>query len=197
MRIHLLLCASLLFGSGCSKNTEDHIVTEMLFEVNPELISHNVEFNTLGFSLHPPAGWQPVADSTFEKFRTQIGQADPDAILQINPVAFFINTETRDVFSVSQISAPAGLNLKRIADLIEKQVGYDQGGRKVDRHRFLKDDFIIEQLFIQDLPVVVVKLLFETPQGFVQLDYTCRKPEYKRVSKAIESSIGTLTRNKR
>ena len=197
MRIYMLLCASLLFGFGCTKNTEEHAVTEMLFEVNPELISHKVEFNTLGFSLHPPAGWQPVADSTFEKFRARTGQINRDAILQINPVAFFINTETRDVFSVSQINAPEDMNLKGIADLVEKQVAFDQGGRKVKRHRFLKDDFVIEQLFMQDLLVVAVKLMFETPQGFIQLDYTCRKPEYERVSKAIESSIGTLTRNNR
>jgi hypothetical protein len=196
MRISVLLYASVLIGFGCTKNSEDAALTEMLFQVNPDLISHKVEFNTLGFSLHPPAGWQPVPDSTFEKFRSRIGPADPDAVLQIKPVALFINHETQNVFSVSQIDVSGEINLSQIADMVEKQVAFDQGGRKVKRHRFLKEDLIIEQLFMQDLLYVVVKLLFETPKGFVQLDYTCRKSEYEKESKAIESSIGTIMSNK-
>jgi hypothetical protein len=197
MRISILLTASVLIGFGCTKNSQDNALTEMLFQVNPDLISHKVEFNSLGFSLHPPADWQPVPDSTFEKFKSRIGQSNLNAPIQIRPVAFFLNPETQNLFSVSQINASGDMHFNQIADLIEKRITFDQGGRKMNRHRFLKEDFIIEQFFIQDLLYVVVKLLFETPQGFVQLDYTCRKTEYEKESKAIESSIGTITRCKK
>jgi hypothetical protein len=100
MRFPIVLCTSILIGFGCTKNSDETVLTEMLFQVNPDLISHKVEFNTLGFSLHPPAGWQPIADSTFKKFRSRIGLTDPYAPLQVNPVAFFIKTETQSVLSV-------------------------------------------------------------------------------------------------
>jgi len=179
---------------GCNQKVDHPSIQEMLFEVNPDLLGEKTVLDSLGIAFHPPVAWNPVPDSLFEQFKTHIqDNADPEASFRLSPVEIFLNPASQSMLSVSTIEVKNEKPLSQLADAIQKQTRFDQGGRKLQRNCYIKDNIMIEQLFIQDALRVVIKLVFQNQQNqSIEMDYTTLKTIYQKESKAIESSLGTL-----
>ncbi len=178
---------------ACSRPSSDTAPAEMMFEVNPDLISGPVALNTLSLSFHPPLNWEPVPDSLFQRIRSGAAARTGRDGLVIDPAAVFMHGQNQSTLIISRVQTPEPMPLKDIADVLQNRSDYDQGGVRLKRDRFMKDGIKMEQLFMEDKLRVVIKLLFINPMGqAIQADFTTLKSEYQNESKAIESSIGTF-----
>lgn len=183
-----------LFIFACSRPSEDKVVQEMLFEVNPDLLGEQVVFDSLGISLYPPIGWNAVTGEMFRQVKAHLlDRTDPDVIVQIIPAGLFLKPSNQSMLNVSEVLTQQNMELSAIIDYLYKMTTLDQGKQQIQRHRFFKDNIFMEQLMIQDQLRVDLKLVFKNNAGrFIEVDYTTMKSDYNNESKAIESSLGMV-----
>lgn len=165
----------------------------MSFDIRPELLGESYRDPELGFSFSLPKGTHAVPDSVQDLVQQNLTDMLFSDTLLVLPKKFFLNHEQNVLCIVShlpQVSAEPENIAAYCAAIEDKLAGSDfQHGnyRYRDFHVFqfraIFKEFVLFKLFLPQ----------QNEKSF-QLDYILPKQYYNETIKAVESSIGSLTK---
>ena len=190
------LCLSVVFSfiifGNCAREKSSGEFEELIFAVNDSLLGSVYIDSTLGFTFHPPLGWEHVSDTIMAEAQHRLSNVihSGDSI-QIVPRSFFIDLQNGNACCLSQVS---GLDVGNDRLLLyESQLNTKFSGASINKGAFRIGTLYIFQYLITDPQRVVFKLLCGGPQiQTFQVDYVLPRSVYPRHIKAIESSIGSF-----
>jgi len=176
---------------SCNADDFDQKNEPMQFNVDTSLISTSIYLEDSNILLRPPIGWDEISDIEFEQMSKSI--QDSKNIFNIHLKKAFKSAEGA-LLIISRIQSKAD-NFGYIPpDYIELLT--DQFN--VEHIPF--DVFEINQLpirqYLINSPIVVIFKLFVSSASDYQIDYIIPKRIYENELKKIESSIGSINKQK-
>ena len=190
--ICLIFVFSVIIFVSCGKEKSAGEFEELIFAVNDSLLGPVYIDSTLGFTFHPPTGWEIVSDTIMAEAKYRLSEVihSGDSI-QIVPRRFFIDVQNGSACCLSQVRGLAVGNDGLL--LYESQLKTKFAGTSITEGAFRIGDLYIFQYLITDPQRVIFKLLCGGPQvQTFQVDYVLLRSVYPRYIKAIESSIGSF-----
>lgn len=196
---HAIVCLIVLVGapviiSGCSHSNKDDKPVELLFKVNPSLLSEKITYEKYGFSFSPPKSCLPLTKEMSEKVLKTIEKeyAVSDTSF-VKPIQFFLDAGQQIICVVSSLPK---LNegqdqIARYESAVMGKIGNDKTKHGIFSH----GGFVINQMRIVTNEIVIFKLFVaQKSYDSFQIDYIVPLKFYKMNEEAIESSIGSLTK---
>jgi hypothetical protein len=196
----IFLLVILITGCGSNNRGEMDQITEMFFNIDPELLGDTVYVKDKGIIFQPPDAWMQFPDEILSNeifvgdLRQVIRSLPGDELFPTYPIYAFYRLENGSAMIVSEISVADTLNdtpealiqfQKRITDQFTED--------EVKTTDFMKNGIHFYQYLTQKDDVVNFKFVFgNTADEIFQIDYIVPTSVYLQESKAIESSIGTI-----
>lgn len=181
--------------SGCGHAKKDDKPVKLLFKINPSLLGEKFTYEKLGFSFSPPKSCIPLSKEMSENVLKVIeGEYTISDSSFVKPIQFFFDSGQRVICLVS--------SLPKLEDSQDVIAGYEQAVmKKMENYKtklgvFSHGGFVIHQMRIVTKEMVLFKLFVAQPsQSSFQIDYIIPLSFYGKNGEAIESSIGSLTKN--
>ena len=193
---HLYAALSITLLASCGQSNEpSQQFEELSFAVDKSLLGPSFTDSTLGFSFHPPMGWEKVPDTTMVKARETLSDViGQESDSQVSSLRFFINLEKGSSCVLSRL---LGLDLsgqvQGSLEEFESQLRDKFPGANVKKGAFRIDDLKVFQFLVTDDQRVIFKLVcWGSPKQIIQVDYVVPRSVYRQQIKAIESSIGSF-----
>ena len=192
--LHITLTLFVLFNCG-TDNEGSQGIERLSFAVNDSLLGPVFIDSTLGFSFHPPLGWEQVPDTTLHKAKEKLTDGiDPHSGLQVMPLQFFIDFQSGSSCCLSRLTgvhienkSPDSLGEYR--SLLKAKFPE----MNIEEGVFRVDDVSVYQFLITNNEKVIFKLLCANlSKHTFQVDYIVPRLVYIKQIKAIESSIGSF-----
>ena len=193
---HLYAALSITLLTSCNQSNElSQPFEELSFVVDKSLLGPSFTDSTLGFSFHPPMGWEQVHDTTMVKVREALSDViGRESDSQVSSLRFFISLEKGSSCVLSRLS---GLDLSgQVQGSLEEYESRLRGkftGANVKKGAFRIDGLKVFQFLVTDDQRVIFKLMCcgSQKQNF-QVEYVVPRSVYRQQIKAIESSIGSF-----
>ncbi|NQT26607.1 hypothetical protein HQ585_14730 [candidate division KSB1 bacterium] len=199
MRKWILLSLSLfIILMACTQKEKQPALAEgeIFFNVDSTLIQTPFSVPEYGFQVSPPITWLATSPNMLKQIKESLESVvQPKGDFQINPLQFFLHPDHPSVLVVSYITDQ---NVE--ADIPALQERYITSIRtslalyNLQENQYTKTGIPIIQYLLQKDGNIIFKILFEDSKNqLIQLDYVVPQSVFPEESKAIESSIGTIS----
>lgn len=170
----------------CACNNEIPVQKDMVFHVNPQLLSEVACINSPAFfGIYPPRNWYPAADSSqlWKQLQASskqqiVGLYKPDSVNCLMLVMAFPDADS--------------LLFREIISNPSAYYNADSVWASVQSSAFQYNGFSIRQIILQKDELTVFKLFFSDNQGITELNVMLPKNVDQDIMKVVESTIGSV-----
>lgn len=170
-------------------------IASATFDVDPTLLGFTYEDSTLWLRFAPPRGWPPVESEMLEQTQQAMSQlAIADDRFVSRPVRIFYEKDRRYFMILSEFPKwPIGLDpLAAMPQYLQRAVAQDPDAMVTDR-LYRHNDMIVYEIAIVNPVAFDMRLIIIRPDRLpVKIDFLVPRPDYDRLNKAIEASIGSV-----
>lgn len=193
----LVVFLLILVISGCVSNNKNETaeITEMVFNIDPELLGDTVYVKDKGFVFQHPETWTQIPDEIFgEAVRRLTRAIAEDELFPTYPIHAFLRPDNGSAMIVSEISITDTIyDTSEALTQFQKRITDRYTEEELKTTDFMKDGIHFYQYLIQKEDIVNFKFVFRnTADEMFQVDYIVPASVYLQESRAIESSIGTI-----
>ena len=181
---------------GCAKEKVTTKFAEIIFNVDQSLLEEEYICSDAGISFHPPKNWEQISSELLISVKENLITSKDTSDINIVPLNVFMNMEksftcflsTFDNELLAKDTCDNYINEFRMKnqDLSINEGSFSHNGLDFHQFIFTKDDIITINLF------VVIK-----DQKVIMIDYIIPSKYYEEALRAIESSIGSIKKQKR
>lgn len=192
--ISFYLISSTIQGCGNKNHSENNDPKELTFKVDNSLLGEKFIDNYLEFSFSPPNSCLQMSEGIVQKVKDRFKQeyTVPNSFV-IEPHMFFLNEN--DQFACLISILPTLTNADNSIVKYQQAICTQYIDSQVSQADFLHNGFRIYQSLIISKDIVQFKLVVtQSVNKSFQIDYVIPKSIYQDNLKAIESSIGSLTK---
>ncbi|MBT3168989.1 MAG: hypothetical protein HN952_04565 [Candidatus Cloacimonetes bacterium] len=176
LMLNVLACAN-------SKESAESVI----FNVDSLLIDEVFIDNEINVSFHPPINWTKLPKEQFQIIAEKISTLDS---LEIEVILkqIFVSKEEQNVCVISNIVKDDVLIIAQYVDLLRNQHEILQ---ELD---FAYNGFLFKQISINNDEKIMLKFLIYNDNKIFMIDYLLKTNLYPNQVRAIESSIGSLSK---
>ncbi|MEA2097160.1 MAG: hypothetical protein U9P73_10775 [Candidatus Cloacimonadota bacterium] len=163
---------------------------EVTFAVNDTLLAEKYICKDLGISFKPPRDWQKINHKMMSAIIDKTLATQDTAVINILPVNVFLNKERSYSCFLSSIQSKFINNYIREFKAAAEEIKINEGA-------FSHNGINFNQLLFSKDDLVTVKLIAESNKDMsFMIDYIVPSKQYESILRTIESSIGSIKKNK-
>ena len=166
----------------------------LVFNVDSLLIGE--QYTEIGISFYPPKEWNQISSDLMASIEQSLQEMEDSSSVNIILQNVFLNQKNSCICFLSTFQKTMPAAQIREIYLTELFAGDIQGS--ITEASYLHNGFNIRQLIhVQDDQVTIKLICISDDEHIFMLDYIVPSQFYEQNIRAIESSIGTLIKNKR
>ena len=190
----LIIVLISLFLLNCTKDKKKEELEMLVFNVDSLLIGE--QYTEIGISFYPPKEWNQISSDLMASIEQSLQEMEDSSSVEIILQNVFLNQKNSCICFLSTFQKTMPTVQIRDAYLTELFAGDIQGS--ITEASYLHNGFNIRQLIhVQDDQVTIKLICISDDEHIFMLDYIVPSQFYEQNIRAIESSIGTLIKNKR
>jgi hypothetical protein len=187
----------LILITSCSTNdNKNELIEEITFTIDDSKLSEIVVNDSLQVKFRAPKNWKALGEKQTIDFIANMDSLNllPSDI-SIKPKHVFIDSSANCFLMVHSVSlSNESLDDNDIEAFYESYLSERLGEQLLRRGRFNKEGTLMTQYVMKDGARIIFKLFFKIDRDrLVQFDYFILS-NYEQEIKAIESSIGSITK---
>ncbi len=187
---YTLIIVLLLSTISCSSNNKiDNGFTEIVFNVDTNLLSNTPEMIENIFQIRFPVDFNKIDDINFQAIKTAI-DSDTTSFFQLSLLAVY-----KSLIGSSSILSKI-LSDKNVFNEIDStyynMVVDNFKTKNINQGKFKINGIKTIQYIITAQEIVLIKLIFNIKGFYYQLDYIIPLSNYEEKLRSIESSIGSI-----
>ena len=187
----IVLKLSILFLISCHAEELDEKSNFMQFNVDVKLLSTSIYLDSTNISLRPPIGWDLILHSEFKQLSESIH--DGNNIFDINLNKAFKSMDGA-LLIISQVQSKAE-NFSYIPPNYIEILSQQFSIKDIPSLKFPINKIPILQYLINTDEYVIIRIFVGNNLNY-QLDYIIPRHIYEKELKKIESSIGSINKQK-
>lgn len=174
----------LLLFSCNSKKHEVNVITEMDFQVLDSLLNDNPIKLSDSCIMRVPANWNENS-SLLEPLREKLKKTNP---YSIDLLKCYYHDASKSILLISSIEDLDENDYNSVIFVLKKETK-----KSINFAQFRHNNIQFDQLISQDAASVSLKfMIYDKTKGKFQLDFIIPVEQYSKISKQIESSIGSV-----
>lgn len=190
----LIIVLISLFLLNCTKDKKKEELEMLVFNVDSLLIGE--QYTEIGISFYPPKEWNQISSDLMASIEQSLQEMEDSSSVNIILQNVFLNQKNSCICFLSTFQKTMPAAQIREIYLTELFAGDIQGS--ITEASYLHNGFNIRQLIhVQDDQVTIKLICISDDEHIFMLDYIVPSQFYEQNIRAIESSIGTLIKNKR
>jgi len=177
---------------GCSNDHTEN--APISFKVNSDLLAEEFTFSEIGICFNPPKNWEAVNKAVLSDLQSKTMALQDTTGLVVKPVNIFMENSL-SVCVVSQFSSP--LLVKDMQQNYIYNLQLENKDVKINEGSFAHNGIDFQQLTFNKSGNVNLKLLGKiNNQVLFLVDYILPLKDYEKSLRTIESSIGSIRKEK-
>jgi hypothetical protein len=190
----IVLVSSVLLN--CTKDKKKEEPETLIFNVDSLLIGEQYTNEELGISFCPPREWNQLSSDLMSSIEQSLQEMEDSSSVDIILQNVFLNQKNSSICFLSTFQKTMSSAQIREAYLKELFAGDIQGS--ITEGSYMHNGFNIRQIIhVQDDQVTIKLICIYDDEHIFMLDYIVPSKFYEQNIRVIESSIGTLIKNKR
>jgi hypothetical protein len=181
---------------NCTKDKKKEELKTLIFNVDSLLIGEQYTNTEIGISFYPPKEWNQISSDLMVSIEQSLQEMEDTSSVDIILQNVFLNQKNSCICFLSTFQKTMPAVKIRDTYLTELYAGDIQGS--ITEASYLHNGFNIRQLIhVQDDQVTIKLICISDDEHIFLLDYIVPSQFYEHNIRTIESSIGTLIKNKR
>jgi hypothetical protein len=182
---------SMLFIISCNADDYEQKDETMQFYVDTSLLSTSIYLEDSNISLRPPLGWDAISDIEFEQLSKSIQNGDNIFDIRLNRVFKSVDGALMIISQVQSKLYNFGYVPPDYVDLLSEQFNIEN----IPTLKFPINKIPIIQYLINTDDFVIIRFFIGSNISY-QIDYIIPRNIYEKELKKIESSIGSINKQK-
>ncbi|MCD4797365.1 MAG: hypothetical protein K8R49_09400 [Candidatus Cloacimonetes bacterium] len=195
LRILLIILISLVL-LNCTKDKKKEEPETLIFIVDSLLIGKRYTNEEIGVSFCPPKEWNQLSAELMRSIEQSLQEMEDSSSVDIILQNVFLNQKNSCICFLSTFQKTMPAAQIRNTYLTELYAGDIQGS--INEGSYMYNGVNIRQIIhVQDDQVTIKLVCISDDEHIFMLDYIVPSKFYEQYIRSIESSIGTLIKNKR
>ena len=192
----LLIVVISIFLLNCTKDKKREEPETLVFNVDSLLIGERYTNEEIGVSFCPPKEWTQLSSELMNSIEQSLLEMEDSSSVEIILQNVFLNQKNSCICFLSTFQKTMPAAQIRNIYLTELYAGDIKGS--INEGSYLYNGFNIRQIIhVQDDQVTIKLVCISGDEHIFMLDYIVPSQFYEQNIRTIESSIGTLIKNKR